>query len=318
MKKQLVGFLILELLSLTNPAFTAPAQIRVIPPTTNLTQGTFFLLEYLADADKVADGQALNVVFPDCNPIKKGAPIPAPAQCQVKRIPLIPVAPFKYRAYIGIPADMQAGNYALQITPSAEARQLLDEMPFSVVNGHFYTQYITFHTPPLPPDIAKIIASEEELVDKARYTVSNAQLWTGPFIPPVPHAITGKYGIRRFLNGAYNRYHSGVDFGSPHGATIKATQNAVVTLARYFHKHNSNGNTVFLDHGQGVTSVYIHLSKVLVKEGQQVKRGDPIGLVGTTGRSTGPHLHWGVYLNGQNTDGLQWIQFTRNYFPDRP
>lgn len=316
LKKTIVGLLTLAALSLTSPALTAPAQIRLIPPSTTITQGRFFLLEYLADPETASGEQAFKVAFPDCNPEKKGGPIPPPAQCRVKNIPLIPVAPNKYRAYIGVPADMQAGQYLLKIQP-AEGDTVLTDLPFTVANGHFYTQHIQFHTPPLPPDIAKIVDAEEALVDKARFTVSNTQLWTGPFMPPVSHALTGTYGNRRYLNGKYNRYHSGVDFGSPQGTPVKAPQNAVVTLARYFHKYNSNGNIVFLDHGQGVTSVAIHLSKILVKEGQMVKRGEPVGLVGSTGRSTGPHLHWGVYLNGQNTDGLSWIQFTKNYFPEK-
>lgn len=316
MKTKLIGILALISLSSTSPALTAPAQIRLIPPSTTITQGRFFLLEYLADEEKITGEQALKVVFPDCNPTKKGGPIPPPTQCKQKNMALIPVAPHKYRAYIGVPADMQAGQYKLQIMP-IEGETVLDELPFSVVNGHFYTQHISFYTPPLPPDIAKIVEAEEALVDKARFTVSNTQLWTGPFAPPVPHALTGTYGNRRFLNGQYNRYHSGVDFASPMGTPVKAPQNAVVTLARYFHKYNSNGNIVFLDHGQGVTSVAIHLSKILVKEGQMVKRGEPVGLVGSSGRSTGPHLHWGLYLNGQNTDGLSWIQFTKNYFPEK-
>jgi murein DD-endopeptidase MepM/ murein hydrolase activator NlpD len=126
--------------------------------------------------------------------------------------------------------------------------------------------------------------------------------------------MSAAYGTRRYLNGKYNGYHSGVDFASPHGYPIKSPANAIVALARYFSKYNSNGNTIFLDHGQGVTSVYIHMSKLAVKNGDRVKKGQTIGYIGTTGRSTGPHLHWGVYLNGHNTDGMSWIRFSERAF----
>lgn len=197
--------------------------------------------------------------------------------------------------------------------PIPQSGQLL-EQPFTVIKGRFRTQYIRYRKPPLAPHVQAIIDKEEELVTKAKHTVSSKQLWQGSFIKPVSHRISSLYGNRRFLNGKYNGYHGGVDFASPMGTPIRATNSGKVILARYFSKWNSNGNIVFLDHGHGVTSVYIHLSRISVEEGQMVTKGQTIGRVGSTGRSTGPHLHWGLYLNGQNTDGLGWIRFSQTFF----
>ena len=95
------------------------------------------------------------------------------------------------------------------------------------------------------------------------------------------------------------------------GYPIKAPARGKVVLANYFSVGNDNGNTVFLDHGMGVTTGFIHLSKILVKVGDSVEQGQTIGLIGSSGRSTGPHLHWGTYIHGQNTDGLGWIRLTQ-------
>lgn len=218
----------------------------------------------------------------------------------------------KYRAFLAIKGDLKPGGYTLLLKD--ENGQVLLKDKLEVVPGTFSTQYIRFVRPPLSPEQAALVAEEDKSVDEARISRTEQALWDSPFILPVPHRMSAAYGTRRYLNGKYNGYHSGVDFASPHGYPIKSPANAVVALARYFSKYNSNGNTIFLDHGQGVTSVYIHMSKLAVKNGERVKKGQTIGYIGTTGRSTGPHLHWGVYLNGHNTDGMSWIRFSERAF----
>lgn len=113
------------------------------------------------------------------------------------------------------------------------------------------------------------------------------------FTPPVQHArISGYYGSQRILNGEPKRPHLGIDFAAPTGTPIQAPSGGVVTLADpdlYF-----EGGTVFVDHGQGLVSVFMHMSAVDVKDGQHVNKGDVLGKVGSTGRSTGPHLHWSL------------------------
>jgi len=219
-------------------------------------------------------------------------------------------------AFVGIPADQKPGGYTLRIVDAQG--QPVATQKIEVYPGRFQTQHIRFYTPALSPEQQAVIAEENALMDQARQGSETAALWQGAFMLPVPHRISAVYGTRRYLNGKYNGYHSGVDFASPMAYPVKAPAAGKVSLARYFSKHNANGNTVFLDHGLGVTSVYIHLSQISVQEGQTVTQGQTLGLIGSTGRSTGPHLHWGVYLNGQNTDGLAWIKFTQTALKSQP
>lgn len=225
-------------------------------------------------------------------------------------IVMISQPPERYLAFLAIPADQKPGGYTLHIK-NAENQEVAQQK-IEVRPGSFYTQNISFYRPPLSAAQQATIDQENALVDKVRSGGTLEALWSGPFVQPVPHRISAVYGTRRSLNGKYNGYHGGVDFASPMRYPIKAPASGKVTLARYFSKYNANGNALFLDHGLGVTSSYIHISTFAVKEGDLVSKGQTLAYIGTTGRSTGPHLHWSVYLNGQNTDGLAWIQFSKN------
>lgn len=217
-----------------------------------------------------------------------------------------------YRNFLAIQADLKPGGYTLQVKDAQH--QVLFHKIVEVRAGRFFSQNIRYKAPVLTPEQQLQVEKEEQAVTAARHSQIKEQLWKGPFSLPVPHRINAPYGTRRYLNGYYKGYHSGVDFASPHGYPVKAPANARVALARYFSKGNSNGHTVFLDHGQGITSVYIHLSKLAVKEGTYLTQGQVLGYIGSTGRSTGPHLHWGFYLNGQNTDGVAWVRFSQKNF----
>lgn len=214
-----------------------------------------------------------------------------------------------YEAYVALPADQKPGGYTLQIKSGLV---ILDSQKIEVLPGRFGLQNIRYSAPPINAELKKKLAVEYALIDAARESYTPEKLWDRPFILPVPHRISSVYGTRRQLNGKYNGYHGGVDFASPMGYPIKAPAKGKVVLANYFSVGNDNGNTVFLDHGMGVTTGFIHLSKILVKVGDTVEQGQTIGLIGSTGRSTGSHLHWGTYIHGQNTDGLGWIRLTQS------
>lgn len=210
--------------------------------------------------------------------------------------------------YLGFPADLKKGKYELILK---ENEKLITTKNINIIEKKVGSQNISYYKPKLSKDQENKIKEEDALVEEAKHTFSEANYWNGSFIYPVKDPITGIYGIKRYLNGKYNNYHTGIDFASEYGEKIKATNNGKIVLAKYFSKYNSNGNLIYIDHGLGVGSVYLHLSKILVKEGDIVKKGQVIGLVGSSGRSTGPHLHWGVYLNGQNTDGTSWINYAK-------
>ncbi len=218
---------------------------------------------------------------------------------------------FSRKIFIPLSPELKPLEYILTIKKGNEK---LSEIKFKIKSAKFGKQNISFYKPKLSIKAEEKIAQEDNLVEIAKNSYSSERLWDKPFILPVPHRVSDVYGTKRYLNRKYNGYHSGVDFASPYGYPIKAINNAKVSLAQYFSKYNSNGNIVYLDHGLGVGSVYLHLSKINVKEGQMVKRGETIGFIGSSGRSTGPHLHWGVYLFGKNTDGLAWVRNSSEYF----
>lgn len=259
--------------------------------------------------------------------LKPGSGLPQGQQLQLTLTPDDSTGPFtatiagkkielfeqdgKYVAYLALPSDQKPGGYTLNILDGKG--QSVTSQKIEVQPMARSSQNIRFYSPNLTPAQQKQLDAEEALVDIARSSRTEEQYFKGPFMLPVPHRVSSVYGVKRYLNGKYNGYHGGVDFLTPMGFAIKAPGAGRVTLARYFAKFNSNGNTVFLDHGHGITSVYLHLSKILVKEGQMVAKGEPVGLCGSTGRSTGPHLHWGMYVNGQNTDGLGWVKFSQSF-----
>ncbi|MDG1784129.1 MAG: M23 family metallopeptidase [Porticoccaceae bacterium] len=142
---------------------------------------------------------------------------------------------------------------------------------------------------PNPEDIARI-RQDSLLVRNARQGVSDRQDFLAGFIKPLEGPVTGVYGSQRVYNGTPKNPHYGVDYAAPTGTIVRAPAAGVVQLA-----HSDlfySGGTLIMDHGFGLNSSFLHLSAVLVLEGQEVKQGDPIGKVGSTGRATGPHLDW--------------------------
>ena len=144
---------------------------------------------------------------------------------------------------------------------------------------------------PSPQDMVRIKA-ESALLREARHRASLATWFRSGFVWPVAGRISGVYGSQRVLNGEPRQPHLGVDIAAPAGTPIIAPADGVVSLVQddmFF-----TGGTVAIDHGLGVGTIYVHLSAILVKPGQRVKRGQVIGRVGKTGRATGPNLHWGL------------------------
>lgn len=137
------------------------------------------------------------------------------------------------------------------------------------------------------------IKKQNSEIGAARKNFTLEPLWDSGFHWPVAGKISGVYGSQRVLNGVPKRPHFGVDIAAPEGSKMLAPADGIVRLAQadnYF-----SGNTLVIDHGYGLTSTYLHLQKMLVKPGQKVKQGEQIGAVGTTGRSTGPHLCWRMH-----------------------
>ncbi|PCI33446.1 MAG: peptidase [Alphaproteobacteria bacterium] len=142
-----------------------------------------------------------------------------------------------------------------------------------------------------PKEVLAQISQDSARVKKARTADSDRQNFRGTFIWPVRGRISGNFGNHRILNGTPKSPHMGMDIAVPQGTKIVAPLGGVVTMVSDLYY---TGNTLLIDHGYGVNTVFAHMSTVTVKPGQVVRQGDLIGTVGATGRATGPHLHWGL------------------------
>lgn len=142
-----------------------------------------------------------------------------------------------------------------------------------------------------PPEVLERIRRDNERTKAARAIVSSQPHFRAGWRWPATGPITGVFGSQRILNGKPRNVHYGVDVAAPRGTDIVAAAAGTVSLAGdlYF-----SGNTVFIDHGLGVNTSYLHMESIAVKEGQAVRAGEKIGTLGATGRATGPHLHWGL------------------------
>ena len=184
---------------------------------------------------------------------------------------------------------------AVQVTNAKHSRSLIYDV--EVLKEKFRVEHLKLPKDKVDLDEQGLARwkAEQEQVKEALATDSQSKLWQPSFVEPVSGKRTGIFGSVRIMNGQARNPHNGEDIGAPTGTDVAATNDGVVRLTV---DHIFSGKGIFLDHGLGFYSMYFHLSEVLVKEGEAVKAGQTIGKVGATGRATGPHLHWGVKLNG--------------------
>lgn len=200
----------------------------------------------------------------------------------------------RWYAVVGLPLDMKPGVHEVETRVDGGSTKKLD---FTVRSWSYPEQHITLKNEGQvelsPRNLARAkheIARIKQLKSHWRDS-SDTDL---AFIAPVNGRHGSAFGLRRFFNGEARLPHSGLDIVVPRGTPVKAAAaGRVLDTGRYFF----NGNTVFLDHGNGLITMYCHLSRIDVKPGQTVSKGQQIALSGKTGRVTGPHLHWGVILN---------------------
>jgi murein DD-endopeptidase MepM/ murein hydrolase activator NlpD len=150
----------------------------------------------------------------------------------------------------------------------------------------------------------KLVAIERRKAGAAFSMISPRKLWDGPFILPTIARRSSPYGVKSVYNGVVHGWHRGTDFAAVLGSPVRAANRGIVRLAEEI---PLSGNAVIVDHGLGVFTTYMHLSSIAVRAGQQVRRGDVVGRVGSSGVATGPHLHWGLRVNGAYVDPLRWV-----------
>ena len=205
----------------------------------------------------------------------------------------------RWHAIVGLPLTLTPGEYHIQVDAPGNAKHRL---PFKVSDKKYDSQYLTLQdkrqVDPTAEDL-KRIKKDQEIIKRAFATWSARDIDDLGFDPPTIGRRSSAFGLRRFFNKQPRNPHSGLDIAAPEGTAITAPADGrVIETGEYFF----NGNSVFLDHGQGLITMYNHLSKINVTAGEIVARGQKLGEVGMTGRVTGPHLHWSVSLNGALVD----------------
>lgn len=157
------------------------------------------------------------------------------------------------------------------------------------------------------PELKERLARERKLINAALTTESPVRYWSLPMHRPVAGKVTSWYGLRRILNGEPRSPHKGLDFRGASGTPVGCIADGVVVLTGDFYYP---GMFAVVDHGLGVTSIYMHLSEIIAVKGQKIGAGDTVGLIGSTGRSTGPHLHLGLTVLGQCIDAFPLLSMT--------
>ena len=197
--------------------------------------------------------------------------------------------------------NARPGKEELSVIASIDGKENTFRRSVQIVPKDYPKQELTLPkkmvTP--PTDVYDKIKADRVETTKAKGTVSAQRNWRLPFQRPVEGKITSLYGLRRILNGKPKNPHRGLDFRSPMGNPIKSTADGIVILVG---DHYYAGTSVYVDHGNGVVSMYFHLSKPIVKEGDKVQKGQAIGLSGMSGRATGPHLHFSLSILGKLVD----------------
>lgn len=216
-----------------------------------------------------------------------------------KRIALIPV---NYRT--------KPGEKQLIVTRNGKRHN----MGLKILKGNYPAETLKVSESKVHPDKEQQerISQEYQEANNIYNTFNQERYWNTPFEMPMQSRITSRYGTARLFNGSLRSYHSGTDFKASVGTPIHAVNDGVVVLAkdRYY-----AGNSVIIDHGEGLYSCYYHLSQIDVKPGERISKGASIGLSGNTGRVTGPHLHFAVMLQGVQVDPMQLLKTINTLFP---
>lgn len=216
-----------------------------------------------------------------------------------RRVPLYPDGESK-SGLMPIAIGAKPGAYSIEFLGAHDAA--LEKASFVVVNAHYPKQNVV-----LPKAVAELKSSpeERETVNAFRARETPERLWHEPLHRPIPGCMTSLFGVERYINGkATGDYHAGIDQRGAAGTPIHPVADGIVRLAA---QYELRGGTVAVDHGQGLTSIYLHMSKILAQPGDRVTTADALGLVGSTGRSTAPHLHWTLYVHGEPVSPNQWV-----------
>ena len=193
-----------------------------------------------------------------------------------------------------------------------DGSEITKSVNFKVIKKNFKTQKLTL--PESKVTLSKKNLKRYKLERSALKAAFNkyvpSRLWNKNFTKPVSGKINTPFGVKRIINNKPKNPHSGIDMKASEGTPVTASNSGIVVLEC---NHFFTGNSVYINHGTGITSMYFHLSRICVKQGQQLSRGEVIGYVGSTGRSTGPHLHWGIRINNQRIDPVSLLEISKTF-----
>ena len=223
-----------------------------------------------------------------------------------KVYPVYEIGPNAQRGLVAVPLGSPAGPYPLRI-------KRLEGNPPRWVEPREFSIFVASATYPieditLPPQKMALFQYEDQegqRIHKVLHTLTPEQRWEGEFSPPVEGKIEGEFGVTRLANHKPYEFHKGVDLEAKEGTPVRAANSGRVLLAHLFKLH---GRTVIVDHGQGVMTIYLHMKSFSVKPGQVVVKGQKLGEVGSTGLSTGAHVHWGLYVHAVPVNPQPWVE----------
>ncbi|MDH7525418.1 MAG: M23 family metallopeptidase [Peptococcaceae bacterium] len=205
-------------------------------------------------------------------------------------------APYRFGlvAFLPVHYTTKPGEYNLCVKIIRSGETVLDKQEsITVKPKEFPSQYLKVSAGLEAKRDPGLWEKDAVHIGRARSASAKQPLWDSNFIMPVEGKITTEFGLIRYINNVESGRHSGLDIAAGRGTPVKAANSGTINLAR---KLNVTGNTVIIDHGLKLYSTYCHMDKILVKEGEEVKKGQVIGQVGSTGFSTGPHLHWNISI----------------------
>jgi murein DD-endopeptidase MepM/ murein hydrolase activator NlpD len=219
-------------------------------------------------------------------------------------------------ALAGVDVEAKPGPSTIALTIHIEGHTREISTPVPIRAAHYRTGTLT--VPPKfvepGPDDQKLIETAVKAKEKAFAAAASSPkpLWSGSFEAPVQAAATDSFGTRRTFNGKLASIHKGTDFRAASGTPVRAGNSGTVLLAQPLYYE---GNCVMVDHGQGLISISMHLSRIDVKPGQSVEKGQQLGLSGATGRVTGPHLHWAIRWQGAMLDPAKLLKMNLTNLP---
>jgi len=211
-----------------------------------------------------------------------------------------------FSSLLGIDMNKAPDDYSLLFKAGSAGRDVVKRVSFTVLPRKYSVERLSLPEKMVKPDavtLKKIKRDGRSLRSIWGKTEKN-RFWNGDFLLPVDGEVTNNFGARRILNGVAKNPHTGVDVKAYQGKRIVSPNAGRVALVDNLYY---GGKTVVLDHGQGLYTSYMHLSKILVNYDEEVAKGELIGLVGATGRATGPHLHWSARLNGARVDPVSLL-----------